>query len=33
MTISDLASHLETTARVLTVTAQFLTDLTKELER
>lgn len=33
MTISDLARHLDTAARLLAVTAKYLTDLDKEIER
>lgn len=33
MTLADLAKHLDTAARVLSVTSRFLTDLTKELDR
>lgn len=33
MTLNELARHLDTAARVLTVTARYLTDLDKEIER
>lgn len=33
MTLADLARHLDAAARIITVTAKFLTDLDKEIER
>lgn len=33
MTLTELARHLDTAARVLTATSRYLTDLTKELDR
>lgn len=33
MTLSALARHIDTAARLLTATARHLTDLDKELER
>lgn len=33
MTLTDLARHLDTTARLLAVTAKYLTDLDREIER
>ena len=33
MTLHDLAHHLGTAARILTVTATYLTELEKEIER
>lgn len=33
MTLHDLAHHLDTAARLIAVTAKYLTDLDKEIER
>lgn len=33
MTLTELARHLDTAARVLTATSRYLADLTKELDR
>lgn len=33
MTLHDLAHHLDVIARIATITAQYLTDLDKEIER
>ncbi len=33
MTLADLARHLDTAARIINVTAKFLADLDKEIER